>query len=376
MIAAPGLLLLAQMSVGLEHLHFRTGETPLNRENVLGLSTSADRLRATFSWRGSRGPARAVFRGVAERTFGFAADETDLGVREAYVQVGGVPGHVRAGKQRLTWGSGFAWNPTNRLEPPKNALNTSLEQPGVLALRGDWMPSPKVTFSLIAARVETRPGDLPIELPKARRDGGAARVALLVADTDVAAMVSVREGRTPLVGLDVGRGLGSNVTAHVEAALYRGSELPPLREESFVRIAAGLLYTRGDSAFALEYFHNGEGQDGARRAAWRAGLDAAPAGSPAYAAAALVPYAGLGMGRHYTHVSWTRSPQGGAWGQSLRAVAALGDGGVVLTPGVSYAPSGRVTLQADGFVPFGPAGAEYRLSPVRAGVVTRLKVSY
>ena len=37
---------------------------------------------------------------------------------------------VRAGKQRVAWGSGFAWNPTNRLEPPKNPLNAGLEQEG------------------------------------------------------------------------------------------------------------------------------------------------------------------------------------------------------------------------------------------------------
>ncbi len=30
----------------------------------------------------------------------------------------------------MAWGSGFAWNPTNRLERPKNPLNTSLDQEG------------------------------------------------------------------------------------------------------------------------------------------------------------------------------------------------------------------------------------------------------
>jgi hypothetical protein len=377
-VTGAAVLLLAQVSVGVEHLHFRTAETALNRGNALGLSSGADLLRGTLSFRGSRGPARGVFRGVAERSFGFGDDETDFGVREAYLQIGGVAGFVRAGKQRLTWGSGFAWNPTNRLEPPKNALNTSLEQKGVLAVRGDWSASPKATLTLVAARVETRPGDLPIDLPSATRDGGAARLAVLVANTDVAATVSVREGRTPLFGLDVARVIAGNVTAHVEAAAYRGSELPPVRSETFVRVAAGLLYTRGQSAFSLEYFHNGEGYGDRERTAWRAGLEAAPVISPAYIAAATVPYAGLGLGRDYLHASWSRSPSTGGegWGFSLRAVTSITDGGLVLTPGVSYAPSGRVSVHADGFVPLGPDDGEYRLAPVRGGVVTRVKVSY
>ena len=376
MTAGAAALLLAQVSLGVEHLHFRTAETDLNRDNVLGLSEGANLLRGTASVRESRGAARVVFRGVAERRFGFGEDETELALREAYLQVGGVAGFVRGGRQRVTWGSGFAWNPTNRLEPPKNPLHTGLEQKGVLAVRGDWSPTKVATVTLVAARVETRPGDLPIALTSAKKNGGAARLALLVANTDVAAVVSVREERSPLFGLDVARGLQGGLTAHLEAALYRGSELGPSRDETFVRLAAGALYTRGESALALEYFHNGEGYGDRERAAWLAALKAAPAVSLAYLAAAATPYSGLGLGRDYVHASWTRSVANGRWGLSMRAVASVTDGGVTLTPGVSYAPSGRVTVNADGLLPLGPADSEYRLAPVRGGLVTRVKVSY
>ena len=369
-------LMAAQVAVGLEHLHFRTAATPLNRDNVLGLEPGADVMRGTLSVREARGPARGVFRGLAERSFGFVGDEAELVVREAYLQLSHPAGAIKVGKQRVTWGSGFAWNPTNRLEPPKNPLHTGLEQEGVLAARLDWSASERTTLTLVGARVDTSPGERPIETEAAGDDGAAARLALMVLDSDVAAVVSLREGRSPLFGLDAARGLGGNVVAHAEAALYRGSELAPAREETFVRLAAGLLYTRDQQAFALEYFHNGEGYSDDERQAWLARLQQAPLFSSAYLAAAIVPQDGLGLGRDYLQASWTRSQIGGVWGVALRALFSITDGGTALTPGVSYAPGGRLTVNADAFALLGPSDSEYRLSPIRGGVVTRVTVHF
>ena len=68
---------------------------------------------------------------------------------------------LRVGKQRVAWGSGFAWNPTNRLEPPKNALNTTLEQEGALAARLDWAPAAWASLVLVGATTDATPRDLP-----------------------------------------------------------------------------------------------------------------------------------------------------------------------------------------------------------------------
>ena len=375
MITFAAAALASQIALGLEHVHFRTEETPLNRGNILGLEPGADLLRGTASWRGSKGAARGVFRGLVERRLGFGPDDTDFVTREAYVQIGGTIGFLRVGKQRLTWGSGFAWNPTSRLEPPKNPLTTGLEQEGVLAVRGDWSASERATLTLVAARVETRPGELPGAPLDTKRNGGAARLAVVAADTDVAAVLLLREGRSPLYGLDLARGLGGNVVAHAEGALYRKSEMAPVRERTFARLAAGLLYTRGEQAFALEYFHNGEGYDAGERRGWRAALDA-PMTSPAYLGAATVGQDGLGLGRDYLHASWTRSQMGGHWSLALRGLVSLTDGGAALTPGVSYTAGGRWTLQTDGFALFGPDDSEYGAAPVRAGLVTRLTVHF
>ncbi len=299
---------------------------------------------------------------------------------------------MRLGKQRIAWGSGFAWNPTNRLEPPKNTLNTTLEQEGALAARLDWVPAPWASVVLVGATMDAPPRGLPVAATDTeRRDAASLRARFLVRDTDVAVVVSGGKNQRTLFGLDVGRDLGGSVALHAEAAVYEGAEMFPPRDDTlFFRIVAGALKTRGENAFALEYFYNGEGYSDAGATHWLSVLDQAwaaatnPALPPeqqqqalqAYAAGASIPYAwGLGLRRHYLHASWTRGGATSVWTGAVRAVVGLSDGALALTPGVGWAPRGNVTLNVDAVLLLGPEESEYRLSPVRGALQARLKVS-
>src|SRR5262249_59992108 len=124
---------------------------------------------------------------------------------------------IKAGKQRIGWGSGFAWNPTNRLEPPKNPLNIGLEQEGVLAARMDWAPTPWVGVILVASRGSTGSGDLPFEGQTPRQRTAAVRARFLVTATDLALVYSGGAGRPTLRGLVLGRG-GPGRATHRRAA--------------------------------------------------------------------------------------------------------------------------------------------------------------
>ena len=368
-----------QIELGAENFYYRTVESPLNRDNVLGLEPAEDLLRGTFAWKETLGHWRGSVSGYVERRFG-GADRTSWRAREAYLQYRfGEVVTVRAGRQRIAWGSGFAWNPTNRLEPPRNPLNTSLEQVGADAVRLDLIPSAGTGLILVAARSHVDVADLPFagEADSRDRRALAARARVLVADTDVALVVSGGDQLRTLVGIDVARALFGAVTGHVEAATYRGAEMPPARDdERFYRVAAGILYPQGErNSFAIEYFYNGEGDDDETLDAYLSQLEVAP--PDVYLPAAARPYAGgLVLRRHYLHASWSRGEPGGRWTTALRAVAGLDDGGVALTPGVSFAPRGDLTLHLDAVLPFGPDDSEYRLLPVRAALQARVRALF
>lgn len=379
-----------ELEAGLENFWYRTAETPLNRDDILGLQPTEDLLRASVSWKETHGPVRAQFKGFAERAFG-SDPRTTWTTRQAWAQYSWEGASVRVGKQRIAWGSGFAWNPTNRLEPPKNPANTSLEQEGSLAVRLDVVPATWAGIIFVASRSDPAAKDLPFPTGSGERNSGAVRARFLAKDTDLAVVVSGGERQPTLVGLDLGRSV-RGVTLHAESAFYEGSELAPARpEERFFRLAAGGLWTRDTTSLTAEYFYNGEGYDDAGAAAYLAGLDAAysAATDPAlpesareaalsrYLVGASVPFAsGLGLRRHYLQASWSRSEIHGQWTASVRGVVGLSDGGVAVTPGLTWAPRGNLTLSVDAVVLLGPDASEYRLAPLRGAVQARLKALF
>ena len=381
-----------EIEVGLENYYYPVAETPLNRGDVLGLGDYEDLLRGAVAWRESQGAFRAVYRGYVEHDFGSAPDTTWT-TRQAYLQYGwGSVFQVRLGKQRVAWGSGFAWNPTNRIEPPKSPFNTGLEQEGSLAARVDWIPSSRVGLILVAARSETDTTSLGLVAEAPRRTSGSGRLRVLFKDTDLALVVTAGENQRTLVGLDAARDVAGQVTAHAEAAVYRGAEMaPPRDDQTFFRIATGLLRSRNTTSLSLEYFFNGEGYSDAAASAYLAALDLAygratnpalpqdarEAALDAYLKGVSVPYSGgLGLRRHYLQAAWSRSEIRGQWSLAARGVLGLSDGGVALTPGVGYAPRGNVTLQLDAVVLLGKSDSEYRLAPVKGSLQTRVKVLF
>jgi hypothetical protein len=380
-----------EVELGVENFLYATQASPLNRDNVLGLDPSEDLLRATLHVKESVGDARAVLSGFVERTFG-AGNGTSWTAREAYAQYRFGSGlAVRLGKQRISWGSGFAWNPTNRVDPPKNPLNPSLEQEGALAARMDFIPNSWAGIILVAAQGETSFHDLPFSIPATKRRTAAVRARFLLRDTDLALVLSGGTNQRRLTGFDLGRGLGG-ASVHLEAAFYKGAEIPPSRDgETFFRVAAGVLHTHGNTTVSGEYFFNGEGYSSRAFESYLQGLansfTAAEdprlppvqrgASLSAYLLGAGIPYSGgLGLRRHYLHVAWSRGEIRGKWTASARAVLGLGDGGLALTPGLAYAPRGDVVLNLDGVFLVGPQTSEYRLAPIRRAVQARLKILF
>jgi hypothetical protein len=69
-------------------------------------------------------------------------------IDNAYFQVENGPLVVYTGKQRIKWGTGYAWNPSDVLQPPKDVLNPTIDLEGIYAVRMEYSNN-IVTPSLI-----------------------------------------------------------------------------------------------------------------------------------------------------------------------------------------------------------------------------------
>lgn len=217
------------------------------------------------------------------------------------------------GKKRLVWGAGFAQNPTDLLNPPKDPTDPTFQRAGSWLAKLEF-PFDRFTVSLVgAAKVLRQYGGLPSTLlyypdyPTAEgaanpalddRDlqphfAAAARLYALVADTDVNAFYFFSNlyndafDHKSRVGLSLSRVFGG-LEAHAEALAQQGSQrvyadegcvddpaallgclasgrVPAARtrfadDAVVLKALVGARYMFEDSGIlSLEYFHNGEG---------------------------------------------------------------------------------------------------------------------
>lgn len=379
--------------LGVENFLYRSTSTPLNRGNIFGLEPTENLFRLAGSGRKAFGNFALKTAAYVERQTG-KNDATRMTFRQAFAEYRTESGFlVRAGRQRTAWGSGFVWNPTDRIEPPKSPANPGNERPGIDAVRLDVSPTDWASLTLVAGRAKVTLTDLPGSLAKETDPEwtGALRARLLVRDTDIALTYLAGTKREGLFGLDLGRTWGA-VALHAESAVYRGSEIDPARsEDAFLRVSTGALWSPGDSTFSAEYFFNGEGMNTGQFRAYKArlernlelandpGLPAAvrAAALAAWSRDAAIPFGGnLGLRRHYASIAFTRREIAPELSFNLRTVIGLSDGGLIVTPGLAYAPTRNVQMSLDIVLLHGPEDAEYRLAPIERAFQARLKYSF
>jgi hypothetical protein len=122
---------------------------------------------------------------------------------------------LTVGKQRIKWGAGRFWNPTDFLNPQRlDALAVFDERTGVALVKAHV---PLGTWNAYAI------ADLEQADPLAEV-GGAARLEALVGNTEITGSVAARKNQPLRVGADLSTGVWL-IDFHVEGALLHGDDL-------------------------------------------------------------------------------------------------------------------------------------------------------
>ncbi|MCL6590826.1 MAG: hypothetical protein K6U80_12855 [Firmicutes bacterium] len=161
------------------------------------------------------------------------------------------PGSVyslRLGKQRLAWGTGYAWNPTNLLDLPRNAFTASDDPEGIMAVRNDLKLGP-VTGQLVvtpgddwensgkAVRLSASPGGVDLTLGWVEMAKGGLAASPHATTFDFACSLA-------------------GVGLHGEA-VYQAEGNPRLDKKDILNYLLGVDYSfPGGFIVALEYYHN------------------------------------------------------------------------------------------------------------------------
>jgi hypothetical protein len=337
-----------------------------------------------------------------------------VSLNELYVSHEVVPAfNLLAGKKRVIWGSGMAYNPTDLLNPPKDPTDPSFQRAGAYMLRAE-VPLERATFTLLVspavlAQESGLPQSLLVYPAWNERDTEwhyllAARAYALVADADLNLMVFHSNlygddfaDKTRL-GLSFSRYFFEDYELHVEALLQRGSARRyassacvanpeaalrcGLNGEPFVtlkrleektlrpRILVGTRYMFSDeSLLSLEYLYQADGlmrgefQDLVNglalvRVARDFGLDPGTV-LPLGSTDAGLPrkFAFEPLSRHYAFLTFQKPKLRDDFTLSATLVANLQDLSGLIAPSVAWSATEWLTLTLSGFVPVSGPGS-------------------
>ncbi len=274
--------------------------------------------------------ADSVFTEIEDRDF----------LNHAYLSLNVGPVEVTAGKQYLTWGASWAYNPTEFFRP-KDVLEPTYEREGVGAI------STKIPLGALSdiqmALVPNGSLDTSGKVLRARHHVRGVDVSALVAELYEPVASSELGGEEDLerritVGGDLsGEVLGLGVWGEAAWSSHDGKR--------WLEATVGGNYTLENGTFILlETYFNGRGEWGDSYAL------------KSWLARALGHRLSLGQGILLALVNRTVAQ---IWTVGMSGLVNMGDGSVALVPAVVYAFAENVDLTLNGVVPLGPEGTEF-----------------
>ena len=316
----------------------------LDIEARAGLDTRAS---AAVVYQLFRGNTVIALRDMLPEEFGDLADTASVTLEDrhylnhAYVTLRPGPFEITAGKQYLTWGAAWVFNPTE-LFRPKNALEPTYEREGIGAICAKLSVGALSDVSL--ALVPEGGFETSGKLLRARHHIAGFDLSALLAEVHEAQSAAALLGSPD--ALDRRYVLGGDVTGELLGlGVWTEATWSEIGGERWVEATIGGNYTlAGGTGLLIEAHYNGRGR-------WDA---------PYPAALWLGRLAGglrtLGKGTVFANVA---RPFGQLWTLGFSALTNAGDRSGVLVPSVTYSFAENVDLLFNGLVYFGADGTEF-----------------
>ncbi len=177
----------------------------------------------------------------------------DYTIDSAYVSIEKGPFVIYAGKQRVKWGTGYFWNPSDNLQKPKNVFRSAEDLEGILAVRGEYSNdfiTPSVMIIADAAAGSARFFD---------NADAAAQLYKLVGACDVYVnCVSKKDVESAGIALSLDAGLFV-INAEAVRKAPKGRMFDFNSDEYGPDGVIGVSKTIGDFLIAAEYYRKNSG---------------------------------------------------------------------------------------------------------------------
>ncbi|MFW6180583.1 MAG: hypothetical protein ACOC8N_02455 [Spirochaetota bacterium] len=218
-----------------------------------------------------KGAALAYARTNTWATHSFPGWEGEAVLQEAYLRIEPSASiSLTAGKSSYLWGKGYAWNPVAFVDRPKSLDDPEASREGFVSASAAFVRSfdgPLAAVSLTTVLIPVYEG-VNEGFGSTGSLNLAARLYLLLLDTDIDFTVLAGESRSTRAGVDFSRNLVSNLEVHGEMAYITdqrstlvdsGGTLYETAGDAWNLLAGARYLTRSDTTFILEYLHNGGG---------------------------------------------------------------------------------------------------------------------
>ncbi len=285
------------------------------------------------------------------------------------------------GKKAYKWGKGYAWNPVGFINRTKDPNNPDDALEGYVTGEFEVIKSFAGDLQNIALNAVVLPvdGEVNDDFGEGDHVNMAARLYLLLLDTDIDFIAYTGDSRTNRYGLDFSRNITTNFEIHGEFAYITDFERTVLHDdgsrmhddEDVTSFLAGVRHlSRWDLTSIVEYYHNGGGYSDAEMEVFFNAADAAIAqqdeaeresGLTAIRQLASQGYGRPYLGRNYLYARFSQKEPFAIlyFTPALTAIVNLDDGSATVTPELNYSGFTNWQLQLRYALLSGPQHSEY-----------------